>query len=172
MPKGLTKCGTLTAESIMAKLVEIDEIDNKILSKMILDARTGLKEIAQECGISTVSVLKRIRHLKKLGVITGATLYTAIDRIGFSIGATVGMETNLNGEEIVDFFTKNTCLIEPAKGIGEYDLTAVIFAESIEKLNQQVEFARKKFGIKKVSINIWSKPYYCFENIDLKRTNK
>ena len=61
---------------------------------LIEDARTSLKDIANKCDISAVSVLNRINRLKKLGVITGVTIFPPIAPLGFQIVATIGMETD------------------------------------------------------------------------------
>ncbi len=152
----------------MDDTVEIDNIDNKILHILIEDARTSLKDIAKECNVSSVSVLNRIKRLKKLGVITGATLFTDLRLLGFHIVATIGMETDSNSDEIIEYLKQNTHLIEPARSVGEYDLTALIYAEDISKLNEKTEAVRRRFGIRKVVVNVWSGiPNITFENIDL-----
>jgi Lrp/AsnC family transcriptional regulator, regulator for asnA, asnC and gidA len=157
----------------MDNIVEIDDTDNKILHILIKDARTSLKDIAKECNISSVSVLNRIKRLKKLGVITGATLFTDLSLVGFHIVATIGMETDSNLDEIINYFKQNTHLIEPATSVGEYDLCALIYAENISNLNEKTEAVRKRFGIRKVMVNVWSGvPYMTFENIDLNPLKK
>jgi Lrp/AsnC family transcriptional regulator for asnA, asnC and gidA len=157
----------------MSTTVEIDEIDGKILHILIEDARTSLKEIAKECDVSSVSVLNRIKRLKELGVITGATLFPSINKLGFQIVATIGMETDSNISEILAFFKTHTYLIEPSISIGEYDLCAVVYAENVANLNEKLEIVRKRFGIRKVTVNVWSGiPYSTFENIDLNTTKK
>ena len=85
----------------MSTAVRIDETDKEILFLLIQDARTSLKEIANKCHISAVSVLNRINRLKKLGVITGVTIFPPIAPLGFQIVATIGMETDANVDEIV-----------------------------------------------------------------------
>ncbi len=153
--------------------VEIDDTDNKILHILIEDARTSLKDIAKECNVSSVSVLNRIKRLKKLGVITGATLFTDLRLLGFHIVATIGMETDSNSDEIINYFKQNTYLIEPATSVGEYDLCALIYAENISNLNEKTEAVRKRFGIRKVIVNVWSGiPYLTLENIDLNPIKK
>lgn len=153
--------------------MDIDEIDSKILHLLILDARSSLKSIAKECGISSVSVLNRIKRLKKLGVITGATLFPSINILGFNIVATVGMETNLNQNDIVEFFRKCTYLVEPSTSVGEYDLCALLYAENIRTLNEKTEAVKRRFGIRKVVINVWSNvPHLTFENLDLTPTKR
>ncbi len=132
-----------------------------------------MKNIARTCEISSVSVLKRIKRLKDLGVITGATLFSSIDRIGFNVVATIGMETNSNSDEITEFLKEHTYLIEPSAMIGEYDYCAVVYAEDITSLNLKINAVRKKFGIEKIAVNIWSGlPQLNFENIDLNPIKK
>ncbi len=157
----------------MDGIVEIDDTDEKILHILIEDAHTSLKDIAKECNVSSVSVLNRIKRLKNLGVITGATLFTDLSLVGFHIVATIGMETDSNSDEIISYFKQNTYLIEPATSVGEYDLCALIYAENISNLNEKTEAVRKRFGIRKVIVNVWSGiPHITFENIDLNPLKK
>jgi Lrp/AsnC family transcriptional regulator for asnA, asnC and gidA len=149
-------------------IIEIDEVDNKILSILIRDARARLKDIAKDCGMSSVSVLKRIKRLKTLGVITGATLFPRLELLGFEIVATIGIEADANENQIIKFIGEHTDLIEPSASIGEYDLTALVYVENIYYLEKVVSEVRKIFGVRKVTVNVWSgKPHMVFENIDL-----
>jgi DNA-binding Lrp family transcriptional regulator len=132
-----------------------------------------LKNIAKTCDISSVSVFNRIKRLKDLGVIIGATVFPRLDEIGFHIVATIGMETDQSAEEITEFFEEHTTLIEPSTMIGEYDFCALVYAEDITSLNQKINAVRKRFGIEKIVVNIWSGiPHICFENIDLNPTKR
>jgi DNA-binding Lrp family transcriptional regulator len=54
--------------------VKPDEIDGKILRALIRDAHTKLKEIADDCGLSSSAIVKRIKRLKGIGVIVGTTV--------------------------------------------------------------------------------------------------
>lgn len=152
----------------MDTVVRIDDTDKKILSILIQDARTRLKDIAQSCGISSVSVLNRIKRLKKLGVITGAALYPDLHVFGFQIIATIGIETDANEDEVIKFIAEHTDLIEPSTSIGKYDLTALVYAESVSALDKVVYEVRKRSGVRKVTVNVWAGlPHMVFENIDL-----
>ena len=148
--------------------VKIDETDKKILSILIQDARTRLKDIAKECNISSVSVLNRIKRLKAQGVITGATLFPSLNALGFQIVATIGIETDSDEDEIIKFIAEHTDLIEPSPSIGKYDLTALVYAENIAALDKVVYEVRKRFGVRKVTVNVWTgHPHMVFENIEL-----
>lgn len=164
------KYTNLTWLNKMNPTVEIDEMDNQIIHLLIKDARLSLREIGKECGISSVSVLKRIKRLRKLGVITGATLFASLDNFGLYIVASIGMETENNADinEILRFFSEHTCLIEPSVSIGKYDLYALIYAEDFNALNDRVEMVRRLNGIRKVAVSVWSGlPLINYENVDL-----
>ena len=153
----------------MSNIVDIDEVDEKILHIMILDVRTSLKEIAKQCGLSSAAITNRIKRLKKLGVITGATLFTPIENFGFELVATIGMETNASTDEILAMFGRHATLIEPSSSLGEYDLCALVYAENLTALNEKLDAIKRRFRINKVTVNVWSgTPQFNFENIDLK----
>jgi DNA-binding Lrp family transcriptional regulator len=151
----------------------MDEIDTTILQMLILDVRMSLSDIAKACDISSVSVLNRIKRLKKLGVLTGATLFPALEELGFHITALIGVQTSSNTEELREFFKNNTCLIEPSSSIGEYDFCALVYAENIASLNEKIDVVRRRFGVRKVIVNVYSRvPILSFENIDLNPLKK
>jgi Lrp/AsnC family leucine-responsive transcriptional regulator len=154
----------------MGGTVDIDDIDIKILEMLIKDARTRQKDIAKECGISSVSVLNRIKRLKKLKVITGATLYPSLSVFGLPFAATIGVcFEESEDKEILKLISQLTHLIEPSLSVGEYDFCAFVFAESLHELDVTVHSIRNQFQASKVVINVWSgQPIFSHENIDLK----
>lgn len=140
------------------------------MSILIKDARTRLKDIAKECGTSSVSVLNRIKRLKNQKVITGATLYPNLNALGFSVIATIGI--NFDGDidqEIIKLIDQLSYLVEPSPSLGEYDLCALVFARSISELDKIAYSIREHFTARKVTVNVWSgPPNNSFENINLK----
>jgi len=140
------------------------------MSILIKDARTRLKDIAKECGTSSVSVLNRIKRLKNQKVITGATLYPNLNALGFSVIATIGI--NFDGDidqEIIKLIDQLSYLVEPSPSLGEYDLCALVFARSISELDRIAYSIREHFTARKVTVNVWSgPPNNSFENINLK----
>lgn len=155
----------------MGAVVKIDEIDEKILRLLIKDARTRLKDIAKECNISSVSVLNRIKRLKTLGVITGATLFPRVALINLPTIANIGINLDSNecGEdEIIKLIGEQTNLVEPSASVGKYDLCALVFTENVSELDKIVYAVRKCFGLRKIDVNIYSgEPHFVFENINL-----
>ena len=154
----------------MGAVLELDEIDAKILGALIKDARARIKGIAKDCGISSVSVINRIKRLKALGVITGATIFPDVAAIGLPIVATIGVNLNGDqGEDIIRLLDKQTRLTEPSASVGKYDLCAVVYAENITDLDKIAYTVRKTFDVSRVDVNVWaSMPRMIFENVNLK----
>jgi hypothetical protein len=78
------------------------------------------------------------------------------------------MQTNSNTDDIMQFFSKHIYLIETAMSVGEFDLCALVYGENITSLNENTEAVRRRFGIRKVIVNVWANiPHMTFENLDL-----
>jgi DNA-binding Lrp family transcriptional regulator len=152
----------------MCATVKIDEIDRKILRILMKDARARLKDIAEYCSLSSASVLNRIKRLRNLGVITGATIFPRADLMDLPVIATLGIELNSNDEKIFKLIREHVDLVEPSEAIGKYDLCALVFAGSIAELDKTICSVRKRFSVSKVTVNLWcGEPHMIFENLDL-----
>ena len=51
---------------------ELDELDEKILSMMVKDARKPFLEVARECNVSGAAIHQRIQKLIHAGVVKGS----------------------------------------------------------------------------------------------------
>ena len=68
---------------------QLDKLDLMILSILIEDARSSLKEIAKMCGLTSSAVFRRIKLLKQEGVIVGTFLVVDPKIFGPSFYATL-----------------------------------------------------------------------------------
>ena len=51
---------------------QIDDIDRKILSYLVKNARVPFLEIARECGISGAAIHQRVKKMEDAGIIEGS----------------------------------------------------------------------------------------------------
>ena len=65
---------------------QIDDIDRKILSFLVKDARMTYLEIARECKVSGAAIHQRVRKLEANGVITGSRLLVKPAALGMTGG--------------------------------------------------------------------------------------
>lgn len=68
---------------------QIDEIDQKILSFLVKNARMPFLEIARECGVSGAAIHQRVKKMETLGIITGSRLLVKPQTLGLNVCAFV-----------------------------------------------------------------------------------
>ena len=70
---------------------QIDDIDRKILSFLVKDARMPYLEIARQCGVSGAAIHQRMRKLEENGVVTGSRMLVKPSAIGLNVCAYVSI---------------------------------------------------------------------------------
>lgn len=69
----------------------LDDIDRKILSFLVKNARMPFLEIARECGISGAAVHQRVKKLETNGIISGSRLVVKPGALGLNVCAFVSI---------------------------------------------------------------------------------
>ena len=69
----------------------IDDIDRKILSFLVANARMPFLEIARECGISGAAVHQRVKKLESCGIISGSRMVIKPSTIGLNVCAFISL---------------------------------------------------------------------------------
>lgn len=75
----------------MAGKIHLDNIDQKILSYLIKNARMPFLEIARECGISGAAIHQRVKKMEDAGIIDGSRLIVKPKALGYDVCAFVGV---------------------------------------------------------------------------------
>ncbi|HUX55143.1 MAG TPA: Lrp/AsnC ligand binding domain-containing protein [Williamwhitmania sp.] len=82
----------------MADKFEVDEIDRKILSFLVKNARMPFLEIARECGISGAAIHQRVKKMEDAGIIAGSQLVVKPKALGFDVCAFVGVQLSQSNQ--------------------------------------------------------------------------
>ena len=69
----------------------IDEMDRKILSLLVKDARMPFLEIARECGVTGAAIHQRVKKLEEAGIITGFSATVKPSALGSPVCAFIMM---------------------------------------------------------------------------------
>lgn len=70
---------------------QLDDIDRKILSMLVNNARTPFLEIARECNISGAAVHQRVHKLETAGVIIGSRMVIKPGALGLNVCAFISV---------------------------------------------------------------------------------
>ncbi len=114
-------------------MMGIDKIDEKILKNLMVDARVSARQLALKLGMSTVTILSRIKKLEKKKIIKGYTALIDHEKLGYDLTAIIEVVANKNIVDIEEKLSKidNVCAV--------YDITGntdtVIIAKFKERSN-------------------------------------
>jgi DNA-binding Lrp family transcriptional regulator len=67
----------------------MDEIDERILKNLLVDARSSARQLALKLGMSTVTILSRIKKLEKQKIIKGYTSTLDHEKLGYDLTAII-----------------------------------------------------------------------------------
>lgn len=73
--------------------MDFDETDTKILKNLLVDARLSARQLAYKLGLSTVTVLTRIKKLEQKKIITGYTARLDHQILGYDLAAIIEIKT-------------------------------------------------------------------------------
>jgi len=114
----------------------LDTLDEKILNNLTVDARQSARQLALKLGVSTVTILSRMKKLEKEKIILGYTVTIDHERIGYSLTAII--EIMAKKDRIVDIEEEvskfeNVC--------GVYDITGTTDTIIIAKFKERNELS-------------------------------
>ncbi len=115
--------------------MNIDKIDEKILKNLMVDARVSARQLALKMGMSTVTILSRIKKLEKEKIIKGYTALIDHEKLGYDLTAIIEVVANKNIVDIEEKISKidNVC--------GVYDITGNTDTIIIAKFKERSELS-------------------------------
>ncbi|MCW4015319.1 MAG: Lrp/AsnC family transcriptional regulator [Candidatus Bathyarchaeota archaeon] len=147
-------------------------MDVYILKALLKDARTSFTDIAQDCGVSTYTIVQRFYKMKEAGVITGSVIRLNMKK--FKKNYVVVIDVDVEQKEvdhIIDCLTNLPCLVSCYKLLGKHDVHASLLTESLEEIDQIRDMIKVQKGVKKVWISNSLDVVGCFpENLVIKPT--
>lgn len=116
----------------------IDQLDQKILSILMQDARTPYLEIARSCNVSGATVHLRIQKLEKNGLIRGSRLIVDPSKLGVGICAFLGiyLDRGSHFHEVVEELRKVNEIVECHYTTGIYSIFAKIYCRDTAHLRE------------------------------------
>ena len=122
--------------------MNLDETDERILKHLLVDARQSARQLALKLGMSTVTVLSRIKKLEKEKIIQGYTTVIDHEKIGYSLTAII--EIIAKNDKVMDIEYEiskfeNVC--------GVYDVTGSTDTIIIAKFKERDELSKFVKGL-------------------------
>ncbi len=112
----------------------MDEIDKKIITQLQTNGRTTLQEIAQNIGLTSMGIKKRLEKLQKNGTIKITALVNPKALQLHPAIVMLEMESAEAMQNLLDRFKECPRVIQIFKTIGGYNLIALVVAETKDTL--------------------------------------
>lgn len=120
--------------------VMLDEIDQTLLHILQEDARTSYAELGRQVGLTTPSVIERVRKLEDSKIITGYRAEIDTARVGRPILAFVRMSiTGVDYSHIIEVAESSNEVLECHRGTGEDSFIMKIAVSSVEHLQDVID---------------------------------
>ena len=115
--------------------ISMDKIDEKILKNLMVDARLSARQLGIKLGMSTVTILSRIRKLEKEKIIKGYTALVDHEKLGYDLTAIIEIIAKKDIIDIEEKLSKidNVC--------GVYDITGNTDTVIIAKFKERNELS-------------------------------
>lgn len=118
----------------------MDNIDLKILQQLQIDAKESMAEIAAQIGLSEPACYRRVRELRKSGVIEKEMAIIKPKTMGWPLSMMLLVELERDHSTIVNAFlsriNKQPEIIDSWFVTGDYDLVLQVIAADMEAFDQ------------------------------------
>ena len=129
--------------SSLEKLAKLDDIDFKILTVLMEDARLSMNKIAEKIGISVATVSARVKKLESLGVIERYTIYVNCKTLGFQASAIFLIKVSKNIEEVGRLIAELNETRAVYRVTGRFDLAVHFSCITIDSLAAMIDKIKK-----------------------------
>jgi len=132
--------------------MDLDKTDERILKNLMVDARLSARQLALKLGISTVTVLSRIKKLEREKIIKGYTALIDHEKLGYNLTAIIeiiGKKDKIIDMEVEISKIENVC--------GVYDITGntdTLVIAKFKSRNELSEFVKGLASIQNIENTI------------------
>ena len=131
------------------EVVDIDEVDQRILEVLQDDCKTSLARIGEIVGLSAPSVVERVKKLEQSGVIRGYHAILDARRLGLDLTAFIGV--SINYPKMIRAFEKDVAAIpevmECHHVTGEHSLLLKVKSRNTASLEALISTLRSIDGV-------------------------
>jgi len=149
---------------------KIDEIDINIIRALQKDARTNFADIAKKCGVSTDTISKRFKKIKKTGIARGTTVLLNPKSFGYDCVASFGIRVEYSHiGEVVEFVERMADVVFCTASMGRHNIFAIAVVKNVGKLSQLKESIKGHPMVREITTSIWvNEILLCPENFEFK----
>lgn len=138
-------------------MVDINEIDAKIIEILFAESRTSFTAIAKECHLTVAAVRMRYLRLCKEGIITGQKMLVNPHSLGYRHIVDLGITSHTEKEKETAKFLEGKSYISQVTGpIDNYNFYGKVALQDLSKLQDIIEDLKQNRDIRQIQSFIWA----------------
>ena len=98
-------------------MIQIDDLDRRILGELQRDAAQNLESLALRVGLSRNAIWRRIKALDEAGVIKGRVALLDAAKLGSGLSVVIMIRTNRHDPDWLDTFARTTRGMPEIQGV-------------------------------------------------------
>jgi DNA-binding Lrp family transcriptional regulator len=136
-------------------VIQIDEIDRRLIAAMREDARSPVAAVARGLGLSRTTVQSRLERLERCGVITGYTVRLSEAHERGQIQAYVMITVAPKQAPAVIQVVRKLPAVRLLQSVsGPSDLIAVVSAPSVAEIDQLIDLIGALDGVERTTSSV------------------
>jgi DNA-binding Lrp family transcriptional regulator len=135
--------------------VNLDEVDERLLTLLRDDARQTIAQLAKELGISRGQIYSRLARLEEENVVAGYTVRLGNAFAASRVRAHMMIKTLPRFHREVEQALASFALVQAIHAIsGEYDIIAMLEAEDGAQLNELIDEIGLLDGVERTTTSV------------------
>jgi len=158
----------------MTSKVKIDEIDVNIIRALQKDARANFADIAKDRGVSTDTISKRFRKMKKVGIVRGTTILLNPKSFGYDCVASLGIDVSYpHLKDVIELIQRIPEIVFCTTSMGRHDIFCIAVLKNVGRLSQVKDLIKGHPMVREVTTSIWvDEILLCPENFEFEHLNR
>ncbi len=158
----------------MTSKVRLDETDINIIRALQKDARVNFADIARDCDVSTDTISKRFRKMKRAGIIRGTTILLNPKSFDYDCVASLGVDVSYpHLKEVVELIQKIPEIVFCTTSMGRHDIFCIGVLKNVGRLSQVKDLIKGHPVVREVTTSMWvDEILLCPENFEFGHLNR
>ena len=158
----------------MSNRIKVDQVGRSLIRALQKDARTNFADIARDCDVSTDTISKRFRKLKKAGIVKGTTVLLNPKSFGNECVGSFGVDVSYpHLKTVVETINKIPEVVICTTSMGKHDIFCIAVLKNVGRLSQVKDLIKSHPAVRDVTTSIWvDEILLCPENFEFQKLSE
>ncbi|MDG6897607.1 transcriptional regulator [Actinobacillus delphinicola] len=118
-------------------MLNLDDLDKKILTVLVKDARTPYAEMAKNFGVSPGTIHVRVEKMRQSGIIQGTKIKIDAQRLGYDVCCFIGiiLKSAKDYDKVIQQLERINEVVEAYYTTGNYSIFIKVMTHTIAELH-------------------------------------